>query len=57
MKSYLIAMRNNCNIGVRNHKKIALTELFDYFTGTETGAIIGAALLVKNNDVTSLNDG
>lgn len=55
MKAYLIAMNNQCNIGERTHKKIALSEMFDYFTGSETGAIIGAALLVKNDDVTSLN--
>ena len=51
MKAYLIAKNHDCLGGQeRKHEKIAMTELFDYFGGSETGAIIGATLLIKNDD-------
>lgn len=34
-----------------------MSELFDYVAGSETGAIIGATLLIKNDDPETLKLG
>lgn len=55
-KAYLLAEKHEC-IAPRKSEKIAMTELFDYFAGSETGAIIGATLLIKNDDQATLSQG
>lgn len=57
-KAYFIAKSNDCLVNdEREHQKIAMTELFDYVTGSDTGAIIAGTLLIKNNDPESMAKG
>lgn len=57
MKAYLIAKSNNCYLTEAEiaNEKIAMTELFDYIAGSDTGAIIAGTMLIKNDDQTSLD--
>ena len=48
-KAYMTAIRDEC-IDERESGKIAMPELFDMIAGSETGAIIGSSLLIKNDD-------
>jgi hypothetical protein len=52
MKAYLIANLHKCKVtdAEKENEKIAMTDLFDYITGADTGAIIAGAMLMKNND-------
>jgi hypothetical protein len=47
IKAYSYAHKHKC-IPERESGRIAIPELFDMVAGSETGAIIGASLLVPN---------
>jgi hypothetical protein len=49
-RAYNSAIRDNCLAEERDIKKIAMTELFDMISGSETGAIIAASLVIPNLD-------
>jgi len=55
MRSYTIAHREPIEgktLKERESKRIAIPELFDMITGSETGAIIATYLSIANDDVT-----
>jgi len=47
--AYNSAVRDYC-LPPRESKKIAMHEIFDFITGSETGAIIASTLLIPNNN-------
>lgn len=47
--AYNVARRDMC-IPVRESKRIAMPELFDMISGSETGAIIASSLILPNTD-------
>ena len=48
-RAYLTAVRDRC-LPARDSEKVSMTELFDMIAGSETGAIIGASLVIPNDD-------
>ena len=48
--SYYIAQDLYCDFEPRDIQRIAMPELYDMISGTDTGAIIAASLIVPNND-------
>lgn len=59
MKAYLIAKQRKCKVtkAEENKERIAMTELFDYISGSDTGAIIAGSLLLKNTDTATKAEG
>ena len=52
MKAFLIADQNKCaglTKAEKDNEKIAMTELFDYIAGSDSGAIIAGSLLMQND--------
>ena len=47
--AYFSARRQKC-IPERDSEKVAMPELFDMISGSETGAMIGATLVIPNDD-------
>jgi DNA primase len=46
--AYDQAVRSYC-LPARESQRVAMPELFDTIAGSETGAIIGSALVIKNS--------
>lgn len=53
-KAYLIATQNRC-IEPRKSERISMIELFDFVAGSDTGAIIGSTLVIKNDDPATMD--
>ena len=57
-RAYDVAVRDDCKIDDddgnilqdRKFKRIAMTELFDMISGSETGAIIASALVIPDEN-------
>jgi hypothetical protein len=47
--------RDNFCIPERESGRIAMPELFDMISGSESGAIIAASLIIPNDDTTTLD--